>query len=466
MKRIDILIKNAMVITVDENRRVFQNGAVAIDKGKIIDVGKTEEITPIYEANKVFDRPRTIVMPGLINTHMHLPQVMMRGLYDDVSDAMTKLKYYTWPIQGCYTADDAMVSAQLGILEMIKSGTTGFISTGLHPRYGMDAIIEMTAASGIRADISKYVMDISDYATDKSALHVGMHEKPDECKAQVLDLVKNWNGAANDRIHIFISPRSVGGVSDDLFRWCVEKANEYDLGLTMHFSEVPNNIDYCLETYGMLPIPFAKKMGLLTSRMTFAHGIWFSGEEIKMVAESGTSIAHCPCCNSKLSMGVAKVSEMLRAGVNVTLANDGMGVNNTADIFREMRTALLLQRVKNEEPNYPTAAQGIEMATINGAKAMRCADKTGSIEKGKCADIILVDADQPHMIPLYDPSSAIAWAANGNDVRDSIIDGKIVMENRIVLTMNEKEILDRAENIKNKITEQAGVTAMHSWMPE
>lgn len=460
---IDILIHDVAIITVDKKRHVFEKGSIAIHGGKIIDVGKAEDLSGKYEALQTFSGPNLIAMPGLVNTHMHLPQVMMRGIYDDVSDAMTKLKYYTWPIQGCYTASDAMISAELGVLEMIKSGTTSFISTGLHPRYGMDELIQMIVNSGIRAAVSKYVMDITGYALDDSALHKGLWEKPEECKQQALDMADRWNGAGNNRIQIWISPRSVGAVSNELFRWVVETASDRNLGLTMHFSEVQNNVDYSMATYGVRPVFFAEKMGLLGSRMTFAHGIYFNNDEIKLLADTGTNIAHCPCCNSKLSMGVARVSDMLRAGVNVCLADDGMGVNNTADLFREMRTALLLQRVTNSEPSYPTAAQGIEMATINGAKAMRREDQFGSIEVGKQADIILIDAFQPHMIPLYDIPSAISWCANGSDVRTSIIDGKVVMRDRKVLTMDETEILNKAQAIREKIVQQAAVEPMHCW---
>ncbi len=218
-----------------------------------------------------------------------------------------------------------------------------------------------------------------------------------------------------------------------------------------------------METYGVRPVFFAEKFHLLGPDMTFAHGIYFNDAEIELLARTGTNIAHCPCCNSKLAMGIARVPDMLKAGVNVTLANDGMGVNNTADIFREMRTSLLMHRVHNNTPSYPSAAQGIEMATINGAKAMRIGATNGSIEKGKKADLIIIEAQSPHMVPTNDPASAVAWCANGSDVVTSIIDGKIVMENRKVLTMDEASILSKAEAICQKILDQADVHPMYCW---
>lgn len=459
---IDILIQNAMLITVNSTRDVFLDGSVAIDQGKIIDVGPTNEIAAKYPARTVIDGQGFVAMPGLVNTHMHLPQVMMRGLYDNI-EAMDKLKNYTWPIQGCYTESDALTSAKLGLLEMIKSGTTSFISTGLHPRYGIPAIIQATIDSGIRAMISKYVMDLGGYALDNGALHKGMHETGETSKAQALELIRDWNGSGNGRIHIWISPRSVGGCSVDLFRWVCETARKNQVGITTHWSEVQNNVDYTLESFGLRPVFFAEKIGLLGPDVTFAHGIYLDDAEIDLLAKTGTNIAHCPICNSKLAMGVARVPQMLKAGVNVTLGNDGMGVNNTADLFREMRSMLLLHRAVQGNPLFPTAAEAIEMATINGAKAMMIPERVGSLEKGKQADLILVNLNQPHFVPIHDPLSEVVWAANGDDVDTVIIDGKIVMRHRTVQTMDEDAILSDVEAIKGKVLMQAGVKAQHTW---
>ncbi|GAP14509.1 cytosine deaminase [Longilinea arvoryzae] len=459
---IDILIKNCMLITVNSKREVYHDGAIAIDQGKIVDIGSTADVAPKYEARTVIDAKGFVVMPGLINAHMHLPQVMMRGLYDNI-EAMDKLKNYTWPIQGCYTEEDALVSAKLGLLEMIKSGTTAFISTGLHPRYGIPAVIQATIDSGMRAAISKYVMDLGGYALDNGALHKGMHETGEASKKQALELIEEWNGCGNGRIQIWISPRSVGGCSVDLFRWVCETAREHQVGITTHWSEVQNNVDYTMDSFGLRPVFFAKSLGLLGPDVTFAHGIYFDDAEIDLLAKTGTNIAHCPICNSKLAMGVARVPEMLKAGVNISLGNDGMGVNNTADLFREMRSMVLLHRAVQNNPLFPGSAEAIEMATRNGARAMMMQDRVGSLEKGKQADLILVDLKQPHFVPIHDPVSEVVWAANGNDVDTVIIDGKIVMWHRTVLTMDEDAILGEAEAIKDKILKQAGVKAQHIW---
>ncbi|MEJ5201270.1 MAG: amidohydrolase [Anaerolineales bacterium] len=459
---IDLMICNAQIITVDTQRRVFENGAIAIEGNKILEVGKSGELMQKYTARRVLDATHFIVMPGLINCHMHLPQVIMRGVNDNV-EVMDKLKYYIWPIQGSYDEEDAYISTQLGLLEMIKAGTTAFLGTGLHPRYGIGAIAQAVIDSGIRGVISKYVMDQTGYALDKSALHPGLWENGEESLRMACDLIENWHGKGEGRLQVWFSPRSVGGVSEELFRRVSDLAKHYGVGITAHWAEVQNNADYTLERFGLLPAEYAQKVGMVGKNVTLVHGIYFEDRELDILAATQTNICHCPVCNAKLAMGTAKVTQMLHKGVNVCLGNDGMPVNNTADMFREMRTALLLQRNLYRDPLYPTAAEAIEMATINGAKGILAEDVVGSIETGKHADIILVNTRKPHLIPIHDPTSAIVWAANGEDVDTVIIDGKIIMENRHVLTMNEEDILEQAERRKHKILEQAGVKVNHVW---
>lgn len=459
---IDILIQRAMVITVDSQRRVFMNGAIAINEGKIVEVGPSPELEQKYPARTVIDGSYKIAMPGMINCHMHLPQVIMRGVNDNV-EVMAKLKNYIWPIQGHYDEQDALISARLGLLEMIKSGTTAFLGTGLHPRYGIDAIAQAVVDSGMRGVISKYVMDLTGYALDNSALHTGMWEKGEESLQQACELIEKWNDAGNGRLQVWFSPRSVGGVSEELFKKISRLAQEYGVGITTHWAEVQNNVDYTLEQYGLLPVEFAQRVGMLGKNVTFAHGIYFEERELDLLAETGTNICHCPVCNSKLAMGTAKVSRMLRKGVNVCLGNDGMPVNNTADMFREMRTALVVQRNVTGDPLYPTAAEAVEMATINGARGIMADAIVGSLEAGKHADVVLVDARKPHLAPVHDPVSVVAWAANGGDVDTVLIDGRIIMQGRRVLTLDEERILQDAEERKHKILEQSGVKADHVW---
>lgn len=459
---IDILIRKTTIVTMDPDRRVLDSGAIAIHAGEILEVGPDTEISSRYEAAQTIDASNHIVLPGLINTHFHLPQVMMRGIYDSV-EALDKLKNYTWPIQGHYDEEDALIGARLGLLEMIKSGTTAFLSTGLHPRYGIDNIAQAILDSGLRAGLSKYIMDTNAYDLDKSALHPGMWETGDESLQQALELIERWNGTGNGRLRVWISPRSVGGCSVELLRRAADLAAEHGTGITAHWSEVQSNVEYTLKNFGKRPVFFARDVGLLGPNVVFAHGIYLNDAEMRLLADSGTSIAHCPVCNAKLAMGTANIPRMLETGVNVALANDGMGVNNTADLFREMRSMLLLHRTVHNNPLFPSTEHALEMATLSGARALMEADRIGSLEKGKQADLILVHWKNAHMVPLHDAPSALVWAANGSDVDTVIIAGKVVMRDREVLTLDEKVVLEEAEQRKRKILEQAGVRAQRTW---
>lgn len=459
---IDTLITGATLVTVDAERRVFRDGAIAIDQGEIVAVGPSAALNGRYPARQIVDGRNMIAMPGLINCHMHLAQVIMRGVNDDVA-VMDKLIRYIWPIQGHFDAEDALTSTRLALLEMIKAGTTAFISTGLHPRYGIDAIAQAILDAGMRAALSKYVMDLNAYALDQSALHPGMWETGEASMQLTAELIERWQGTGNGRLQVWYSPRSVGGCSAELLRNVSRRAAEAGVGITAHWAEVQNNVEYTLETYGLLPANFADSVGLLGPNVTFAHGICFESSEIELLAQTGTNICHCPVTNSKLAMGVARVPEMLRAGVNVCLGNDGMPVNNTADMFREMRTMLTMQRNHWGDPLYPTAAEAIEMATINGARAMLMADRVGSLEAGKRADVILIDTRKPHLYPVHDPVSAVAWAANGSDVDTVLIDGEIVMQGRRVLTLDETAVLNAVAQRQDKIIRQAQVDVRHVW---
>lgn len=459
---IDTLVRNATVITVDRRRRVFRHGAIAIHAGQIVEVGPSDDIAARYEAADELDAAGMIAMPGLINCHIHLSQTLMRGIGDNVP-TLAKLKNTVWPVQGHYDEADALISVRLGLLELIKSGTTGFLSTGLHPRYGIDAIAQAVVDSGLRGVITRHVTDSAGYGLDDSALHPGLWETGEESLQGAVEMIERWDGMANGRLRAWFSPRSAGGCSARLLKELTWLADEYGVGVAATWSALPESVEYTLAAHGLRPVDFAESVGLLGPNIVFAHGVYFDDAELRKLAASGTNIAHCPASNSKLATGVARVPEMLEAGVNVSLGSDGAPVNNTADLFREMRMSLLLHRVNEGNAYYPTAAEAIEMATVNGAKAIMAGDRAGSLEEGKRADIILIDARKPHLFPLHDPVSAVAWAANGGDVDTVLVDGEVVMRGRRVLTLDEEQILRDAEACQQKILEQARVRPDTVW---
>ncbi len=457
-----ILVEDGLLITMDGRRRVIRNGSVMIEDGRIIDVGPADAIEGRYAPETKMDARGKLVLPGLVDTHIHLAQAMIRGCADDLS-LVEWLQHRVWPLQGNYSAEDGRISSELCMLEMIKSGTTTFLESGLHTRYGFDGVAEALQKSGMRGVLSKMVMDGSGYGTKSGILHEGMVEDGDACLKEFRAMSSKWNGSAGGRVGVWLAARSLGAVSKELYEEIGRLGREYKTGVTMHLCEVQEDLAYAKKNHGCTPVEFADRVGLLGPNVVFAHMVWAGDGDIRLLASSGSNVAHCPASNSKLASGIAKVYEMLRGGVNVGLGCDGAPCNNTYDMVREMRLACLFQKARLLDPGALPATSALEMATLNGAKALGMQDQIGSIEAGKKADIILVDALTPHSTPSYDPVSSFVYSGTGGDVSSVIVDGKIVMEERVVKTMDEDRILREAATNGRRVMERAGIKVAPSW---
>lgn len=450
-----ILISGGIVITMDPNRRVIPHGAVLVDGGRIAHVGRLDELRD-RDAELEIDAEGDIILPGLVDTHVHLAQALIRGCADDVS-LIEWLRDFVWPLQGNFEHEDGRTSAELCMLEMIKSGTTTFLESLLHSRYGFDDIAESLRKSGMRGILSKTVMSLPSYGAEQNIMHPGMIEDPEECLRDVEAHFRRWNGSAMGRIRVWYGARSLGGCSPELYNRIAEGARRLGTGITMHVSEVREDVSYSLNHFGKMPIQFLKETGIVGPNFLLAHGVWLEEPELRILAENHTSIAHCPSSNMKLASGIAPVSEMIRAGVNVGLGCDGGPSNNCYDMFREMKTAALLQKVRLSDPKVLPAEAVLEMATINGAKALGLEHEIGSIEVGKKADLILVSLKKPHLTPSLDPLSTLVYSAQGEDVQTVIIDGVLVMENRHVKTLDEAAILENANRRAERLLEKTGI---------
>jgi len=442
---------------MDRERRIIRNGAVAVEDGVIRAVGKREVLDKDYRyySDIVIDARKDIVMPGLINTHVHLAQALLRACADYLN-LIPWLKDRVWPLQGNYKPEEALASAQLAVTEMIKTGTTAFLETGLVGRYGPDNIVEFILKSGIRAAVARHVMDQPGYATLENILHEGLIESGEESFNDTIRLYNKYHGRDN-KVWIWFGPRTPGAVSDEMYRVIAEKARELKTGITMHLAEVREDLDYIIGKRGKKPIEFAHNLGLTGPNVVLVHVVWVDESDIKLLAETKTSVSHNPSSNAKLASGIAPVAEMLKAGVNVALGTDGGPSNNSYDLLREMKIAALMQSVKYMNPAIIRAEQILEMATLNGAKALMIDHLVGSIEEGKRADIIVIDASQPHLHPLNNPVSHLVYSAMGSDVKHSIIDGKLIMYNKKILTFDEEEVLDKAEKAAYSLYERTGV---------
>jgi 5-methylthioadenosine/S-adenosylhomocysteine deaminase len=457
-----ILISGGTIVTMDEQRRIVRDGAVLVQDDHITYVGKADDVKKPQRAELEIDARGMLILPGLIDTHVHLAQALIRGCADDTS-LIDWLQKYVWPIQGNFDSEDGKASAELCMLEMIKSGTTAFLESLLHSRYGFDGIAVSLQTSGMRGILSKTVMGLPSYGTEENIMHPGMIEDGEKCLHEVEDHFKRWNNRGNGRIRVWYGARSLGACTPELYKQIATGSEELGTGVTIHLSEVQEDLRYAQKEYGKMPAEFMDQVGLVAPNVVFAHGVWLTEKEWQILASKGASIAHCPSSNMKLASGIANVPEMMRAGVNVSLGCDGGPSNNCYDMIREMKTASLLQKVRLLDSQVMNAETALEMATINGAKALGLQKEVGSIELGKKGDIILVKLRKPHLIPTFNPISNLVYAAEGSDVDTVIIDGKIIMENRIAKTLDESRILQQASERGHKLLEKAGIKVTSRW---
>jgi cytosine/adenosine deaminase-related metal-dependent hydrolase len=457
-----VIFDHATVITMNARREIITQGAVAVAGKEIAAVGKSREVVEQFPQESRIDCNGNVLLPGLIDTHVHTAQAMLRGCADDLGliDWLTKR---VWVLQGNYSEEDGRASAALCMLEMIKSGTTGFIECMLAERYGFDGVAQVAVQSGLRVAIGKIVMDLPSYAKSKGIMHPGMVEDGETSVNNTLAAYDKWHGAAEGRIQVWFGPRTPGGVTPELYDRISALARERDMGITVHLSEVREDLDYARSEGFRSPTEFAQAHGLLGPRTVLAHCVWTDEQDWALMAKTGTHVAHNPASNSKCASGIAPVHAMLKAGVNVALGCDGGPSNNTYDMIRDLRMVSYLANLREEDPTDVPAETVLEIATLHGAKALGLGDEIGSIEVGKKADFILINMDAPHLTPAWDPVSTIVYAAHGTDVDTVVIDGRLVMQGRKVLTLDEASILEDVRKRYRAVGERAGLMIGPRW---
>jgi cytosine/adenosine deaminase-related metal-dependent hydrolase len=457
-----MLFTNATIITMNPTRDIITGGAIAIKDNRIAAVGKTDALLRQYSGDQVIDVKGKLIIPGLIDTHVHLAQALIRGCADDMA-LIQWLCERVWVLQGNFTHDDGYVSARLCIAEMLKSGTTTFLESMLAHRYGFDGIARAVDESGIRACLAGIVMDIGTYATQSSSMHPGMVESRETSLFGVLDMHSKWHGAANDRVHVWFGPRTPGGVSSELYREMSDYAHQRDMGITMHLAEVEADKIFLNEKYGLSPVYYAESVGLLGPKTVLVHMVWLARADIDKLAETRTSVSHNPSSNSKLASGVCKVPQMLASGVNVALGCDGGPSNNDYDLVREMKLAAIIHKAVTNDPLIVPAETVLEMATINGARALGLEQEIGSLEVGKKADLVVIDLNRLHTTPSPNPISSLVYAATGAEVDTVVVDGRIVVEHGQLLTMDENEVMEQAHQHAGALYRRTGIEIKPTW---
>jgi len=416
----DIIIKNAYILTMDPDKEDIENGVVVIENGKIKELGNSTQ----SKADKVIDAEGNVVMPGLVNTHCHAGMTLFRGYADDMP-LQDWLENHIWPAEAKVSDEDIYIGTQLACLEMIKSGTTAFADMYIH----MDKVAQAVEESGIRAALSYGMIDFGD------------KEKADAELEEGIRFVREWNGKADGRITTMYGPHAPNTCSRDFLIRVKEQAVKDNVRIHIHVLETEAELNYMKEQFGVCSIHFLKDIDFWGDDVLAAHCIWLSDGDIKILAEHGVNISHNVTSNMKLASGIAPVAKLLAVGANVSLGTDGCASNNNLDMFEEMKTAALLQKVSIMDPTVLPARQVLEMATVNGAKALGI--KSGMIKEEYNADLIIVDMNKPHLTPAYDIASHMVYAVNGRDVKTTIVNGKILMENYEVRCLDEQSIIEK-----------------------
>jgi cytosine/adenosine deaminase-related metal-dependent hydrolase len=465
------LLYNATVITMGQDRQIIRDGAIWVEGKKIRAVGKYHDLQEQYGAaleaeSEKLNLGGKLVIPGLVDTHVHLAQAMIRGCADDMN-LIPWLLERVWVLQGNYEGDDGRASAALCIAEMLKSGTTAFIEVLFAGRYGFEAVAELVEQSGIRAAIGKIVMDLGTYAESNGTMYPGMVEDRVITVRDTLRYHDEYNGTADGRLQVWFGPRTPGGCTPDLYREVAALAKERGMGLTVHLAEVKSDMDFISRQYGFTPVEFAADLGLLDlgAKCVFGHGIWLADRDIQLLAQSGATVSHNPSSNMKLASGFCRVPDLLAAGCNIALGCDGGPSNNSYDLIREMKLAAVIHKGRTLDPKTVDAETVLEMATLHGARAMGLEDTIGALEAGKAADLVIIDPNSLHLTPFntQNPVSALVYAAHGGDVESVMIDGRWVVWKRELQTLDEEKIKESARRHAASLYERAGLNINSRW---
>jgi 5-methylthioadenosine/S-adenosylhomocysteine deaminase len=440
MKQVELLVLGGTLVSMDKQRRVIQDAGVAVAGGRIVAVGTRREIASQYSAAQTVEANGKLIVPGLINGHTHIPMTLFRGLADDL-DLQEWLTKYIFPAEAKNVSEEFVrVGTRLGLAEMIRGGTTTYCDM----YYFEDAIADETAKAGVRGVLGETIIDfpVADNKTNAEAM------------AYVEKFVQHWKG--NELIVPAIAPHAPYTVSEEHLKSVRAFSDRTGAPIVTHISETKREIDDSIKAKGASPITYLSRIGFLSNKVIAAHVVWPSAEELGILKQIGVGIVHNPQSNMKLASGVAPVPEMLKRGLFVGLGTDGAASNNDLNMWEEMDTAAKLHKVFSGDPKVMSAQEAFELATIRGAQALHMQNEIGSIETGKRADLVIVERDSFNQIPLYNVYSDLVYATKANDVETVIINGRIVMRDRRLLTLNEAEIKASAQKFRDQVARSLG----------
>jgi len=410
-----------------KDKEIIKDGAIAIKNNEIFFVGKRASADGIHAEKKINAKGK-VAVPGLINCHTHVPMTLMRGIAED-KPLNTWLKEAIWPIEAKLTPEDIYAGALLGCLEMIKNGTTCFADM----YFQEEAVAKAVKESGLRAVLAEGIIEAENKALGEKMLK------------NSVKFAEKFSGYAEGRITTMLGPHAAYSCSPELLMKVRDKASELGVGVHTHLAESAEMFQEFEKKHGCSEVEFLKNLGFFEAHVLAAHCINLTENDRRILAEHHVNVVYVPVANMKLGLGTAKIKELTSLNVNVALGTDGPASNNTLDMLETIKVGALLQKLIYLNPEALSAHEVLRIATLNGAKALGLEKSIGSLETGKKADIILIDFSKPHLKPLHDVYASIVYSAHGSDVDTVIVDGKILMENRQVKTLDEQAVMAKAE---------------------
>jgi len=441
-QQVSLVVTGGDVVTMDASRRVLSPGAVAVNGRDIVAVGTPEEIARQFAASETIEAAGHVVLPGLVNTHTHAPMVMYRGLADDLA-LMDWLQKYIFPAEAKTVSPEMVrVGTRLAALEMIQSGTTTFADM----YYFEEEIARATKAAGLRGVLGETIIGfpVADAKTPADALK--------RTEAFMREF------AGDDLITAVPAPHSPYTVDEPTLRAIRELADRYKVPILIHLAETEDEVNIIREKHGMSPTAWLDSLGFLRPDVVAAHCVWLTDDDIAIMKRAGAAVSHNPESNMKLASGVAPVPKYLAAGITVGLGTDGAASNNDLDMFGAMRQTAFLHKLASRDPRAVPATAVLEMATIGGARALGLDKRVGSLEAGKRADLIVVAMNGARQTPMYNPVSHLVYVARGDDVRTTVVNGKVLMRDRQMRTLDERVVLADARALAKKVREAVAST--------
>jgi 5-methylthioadenosine/S-adenosylhomocysteine deaminase len=438
--QVDLLVLGGTIVTMDPARQIIAGGGIAVKGGRIVAIGARAEIERSYTAREKVNASGKLIVPGLINGHTHIPMVLFRGLADDI-DLQEWLTKYIFPAEAKNVTEEFVrAGTRLGLAEMIRGGTTTYCDM----YYFEDAIADETAKAGVRGVLGETIIDfpVADNKTNAEAM------------AYVEKFVSHWQG--NDLIVPAIAPHAPYTVSEEHLKAARAFSDRTGAPIVTHISETKREVDDSIKAKGASPVDYLERIGFLNDRVIAAHMVWPQGDELEILKRRGVGVVHNPQSNMKLAAGVAPVPRMMGDGLSLGLGTDGAASNNDLNMWEEMDTVAKLHKVFSGDPKVISAQQAFELATIRGAQALHLEQEIGSLEKGKRADLVIIERDALNQIPLYNIYSDLVYATKASDVQSVVINGRIVMRDRRLLTLDEAAIKKSAGVFREKIIKSLG----------